>query len=112
MTIDQYIKSNMKTEMIFYYLRDLIGASAIPTETELTAMKESLVKSYKNQYMQNEGLTESQAIVKANEYVEALGDTYVYEQVMYGKLDDIIAKQVKTKLIPSTKDYIFDAKTA
>ena len=111
MTIDQYIKSNMKTEMIFYYLRDLIGTDAIPTETELTAMKESLVQQYKKEYMTSNGLTESQAISKANEYVESLGESYIYEQVMYGKIDEIIASQVKIDFIPSEKDYIFDAKT-
>ena len=111
MTIDQYIKSNMKTEMIFYYLRDLIGEKAIPTETELAAMKEDIINDYKKSYMSNDGLTESQAIAKANEYVEALGDTYVYEQVMYTKLDSIIPTLVKTNLIKSEKDYIFDTKT-
>ena len=111
MTIDQYIKSNMKSEMIFYYLRDLIGADVVPTETELVAMKESLVQSAKNDYMSSQGLTESQAIVEANEYIEALGESYVYEQVMYGKIDEIIPTQVKTNYIKATKEYVFDAKT-
>lgn len=111
MTIDQYIKSNMKTEMIFYYLRDFIGVDAVPTEAELAAMKESLVQENKNSYMTSQGLTESQAIVEANEYVEALGESYIYEQVMYKKIDDIIPGMVKYQLIETDIDYIFDAKT-
>ena len=111
MTIDQYIKSNMKSEMIFYYLRNLLGADAIPTETELTAKKEALVQSTKNEYMSSQGLTESQAIVEANEYVEALGESYIYEQVMYEKIDDIIPTLVKTNFVESDIEYVFDAKT-
>jgi len=111
MSIDQYIKSNMKSEMIFYYLRDLIGTDAIPTETEIAAKKKDLVEQYKKEYMTSKGLTESQAIVEANEYVEALGDSYVYEQVMYGKIDNIIPTQVKTNFKKTDIDYIFDAKT-
>ncbi len=111
MTVDQFIKSNMKTEMIFYYLRDLIGADAVPTETEIKAKKEELVQQYKTEFMTSKGLTESQAIVEANESVEALGESYIYEQVMYKKIDDIIPTQVKTNFIKTTQDYIFDAKT-
>ena len=111
MTRDAYIKSNMKTEMIFYSLRNMIGTPAIPTEVEIAAMREKLINDYKTQYMQENGLTESAALQAANEFVEALGDVYVYEQVMYEKIDDIIPTQVQTKLIESTLDYIFDAKT-
>lgn len=111
MTVDQFIKSNMKTEMIFYYLRDLIGADAVPTETEIKAKREELVQQYKTEVMTSNGLNESQAIVEANEYVEALGESYIYEQVMYKKIDEIIPKQVKTNFVKTTQDYIFDAKT-
>ena len=111
MTRDEYIKSNMKTEMILYALRNIIGAEAVPTETELVAERQKLIEQYKKQYMTSEGLTESQAISKANQYVDALGESYIYETVLYSKIDKIIPKQVKTNFIPSEKDYIFDAKT-
>ena len=109
MTIDQYIKSNMKTEMILYYLAYLMGDSAIPTETELAAEKKQITEDYKKQYMSNDGITESQALSKANDSVAALGDTYIYEQVMYRKIDDILVSQVKVKEIPCEKTYVFDA---
>ena len=108
MTIDQYIKSNMKSEMIFYYLRDLIGIDAVPTEAEIAAEKERLIQDTKNDYMSSEGLTESQAIVKANEYIKALGESYVYEQVMYKKIDEIIPTQAKINYIESTKEYVWE----
>ena len=109
MTVDQYIKSNMKTEMIFYYLADLIGTDATPTETELAAKKSELIETYKKQYMANDGITESQALSKANDYVMTLGDSFIYEQVMYKKIDDVVEKQVTFKEIPSEKTYVFDA---
>ena len=111
MTRDAYIKSNMKTEMIFYTLRNMIGTPAIPTETEIAAMKETLINDYKNQYMSEQGLTESAALSAANEFVETLGHAYIYEQVMYDKIDNIIPSQVTTKLIPTEYEYVFDAKT-
>ena len=111
MTRDAYIKSNMKTEMIFYTLRNMIGTPAIPTETEIAAMKETLINDYKNQYMSEQGLTESAALSAANEFVETLGHAYIYEQVMYDKIDNIIPSHVTTKLIPSEYEYVFDAKT-
>ena len=111
MTRDAYIKSNMKTEMIFYSLRNMIGTPAIPTEVEIAAMRSKLIEDYKNQYMQEDGLTDSAALSAANEFVDALGETYVYEQVMYEKIDDIIPTQVQTKMIESEREYVFDAKT-
>ena len=108
MTIDQYIKANMKSEMIFYYLCDLIGVDAVPTEADIAAEKERLIQDTKNDYMSSEGLTESQAIVEANEYIEALGESYVYEQVMYKKIDEIIPTQVKINYIESTKEYVWE----
>jgi len=109
MTIDQYIKSNMKTEMVLYSLARLIGTPAIPTETELAAEEKQLIEDYKKQYMSQNGVTESQALSQANDSVAALGSTYIYEQVMYRKIDDVLVTQVKTKEIPSEKIYVFDA---
>lgn len=113
MTRDQYIKSNMKTEMIFYSLRNQLGEKAVPTDTEIAAKREELITAYKKQYMTESGLKESDATVKATNYVDKLGESYIYEQVMYEKIDEIIPTLVEknTKTIPSTKEYIFDAKT-
>ena len=107
MTVDEYIKSNMKTEMTLYYLRDLIGEAAIPTEEELLNMRKRLIEDYKKQYLY-EGLTEEQATKKAEEFVESLGEDYVYEQVMYKKIDDVLYEQVKTNFIESEKEYVWE----
>jgi len=104
MSIDQYIKSNMKTEMIFYRLQEIIGADAVPTEAEIKAERETLIEQNKNDYML-QGLTESQAIAEAKKYVDALGADYIYEQVMYDKIDDIIPTQVQKDIIPT--DLVF-----
>ena len=111
MTRDAYIKSNMKTEMIFYALRNEIGDSVEPTDEELEDEKDSLIAYYKSYYMQNNGLSESEALSEAKEFVETLGDSYVYEQVLYSKIDNKMPTLVKTKNVASEKDYVFDAKT-
>lgn len=105
MSIDQYIKSNMKTEMIFYRLQEIIGADAIPTEAEIKAEREALIEQNKNEYMSSQGLTQSQAIAEAKKYVDSLGADYIYEQVMYDKIDDIIPKLVQKDIIPT--DLVF-----
>ncbi|MBE6674986.1 MAG: hypothetical protein E7596_07750 [Ruminococcaceae bacterium] len=112
MTRDEYIKSNMKTEMIFYSLRNMIGASIEPTEAEMSAARDNLIADYKNQYMQNDGLTESAALATAKDMVDALGESYIYENVLYSKIDNIVPTQVKVTLVPAVyDDYVFDAQT-
>lgn len=110
MTRDAYIKSNMKTEMIFYSLRNMLGDSVIPTDIELKAERDALVAYYKNSYMTEDGLNETVATTKAKEFVDALGESYIYEQVLYAKIDKIIPTQVEIDLVPVTKDFVFDAK--
>ncbi len=110
MTRDEYIKSNMKTEMIFYSLRNMIGDSIEPTKAEMSVAKDNLIADYKNQYMQNDGLTESAALSSAKEMVDALGEAYIYENVLYTKIDDIIPTQVSVTVVPADyTDYVFDA---
>ena len=108
MTRDEYIKANMKTEMIFYALRHMIGTDAVPTETEIAIERQKLIDQYTRDYMMDEDLAQSQAKKKASEYVEALGENYIYENVMYSKIDEIIPNQVKTNLIPSEKEYVWE----
>ena len=110
MTRDAYIKSNMKTEMIFYSLRTSIGASVEPTEEEMEAEKDALVAYYKSTYMKESGYTETQALAAAKEFVDNLGDSYIYEQVLYTKIDKYIPAHVKTTSVPSAHEsYVFDA---
>lgn len=110
MTRDAYIKSNMKTEMIFYSLRTSIGASVEPTEEEMDAEKDALVAYYKSTYMKESGYTETQALAAAKEFVDNLGDSYIYEQVLYTKIDKYIPAHVKTTSVPSAHEsYVFDA---
>lgn len=111
MSRDAYIKSNMKTEMIFYSLRNMLGDTVIPTEAELKAERDALIAYYKNSYMQNDGLTETVATTQAKDFVDALGESYVYEQVLYAKIDNVIPTQVTVETVPATKSYVFDAKS-
>lgn len=110
MTRDEYIKSNMKTEMIFYYLRQAFGESVNPSVDELLAERESLIEEYKNQYITSNGMSEEDALASATEFVDALGGDYIFEQVMYEKIDDIIPTLVITKVIESEREYCWENK--
>ena len=111
MTRDEYIKSNMKTEMIFYSLRQSIGATVEPTEEEMSAERDSLIAYYKATYMSESGYTETTALAAAKEFVTNLGDSYIYEQVLYTKIDKYIPAHVSTTSVPSVHEsYVFDAK--
>ena len=108
MTRDEYIKSNMKTEMIFYYLRQLLGKKVNPGVDELIAKRESLIEEYKNQYISSNGMSEKDALASATEFVDALGGDYIFEEVMYEKIDDFIANVVITKVIESEREYCWE----
>lgn len=111
MTRDAYIKSNMKTEMIYYALRNLIGDSAVPTEEEINKERDNQILAYKQQYM-TEGLSESAAIEKAREFVNALGESFLYEEVLYVKVETVLPDLVHVKNVDSPyDDYIFDAQS-
>lgn len=110
MTRDAYIKSNMKTEMIYYALRNLLGESVVPTEEELALERDTLIASYKEYYMTNEGLDETSALTSAKDFVDKLGESYIYEEVLYVKVETALPDLVKVKTIPAPFDnYIFDA---
>lgn len=100
MTRDEYIKSNMKTEMIYYAIQQLENIE--PTSAQLTNEKQSLIDYYKTEYMANSGLTEAAALQKAEEYVNKLGETYVYENVMFFLVDERVLEKVVYEVIPKT----------
>ena len=85
MTREEYIKSNMKVEMIFYAIAEKEGI--VPTEDELLAERSSLIEYYTEEYVAN-GVDYREATVKAQEFVDALGVSYIYENVIYSKVDE------------------------
>lgn len=100
MTRDEYIKNSMKAEMIYYAIASREGIA--PTEEELLAERSSLIAYYTEEYVAN-GVDYRQAVVKAQEFVDALGVSYIYENVIFDKVDKLLANH--TAVVKEATSY-------
>ena len=104
MTRDEYIKSQMKTELVYYAISK--DNDLIPTEAMLTNERASLISYYKTLYMQQQSLDENTALTTATEFVDNLGESYIYENVMYTMVEEFLYKTAKVNEIPLTYESI------
>ena len=96
MTREEYIKYEMKREMLFYSLAQAenIAITSEMIENERT----SLELYYQEQYLEKDSnLTKEQALTKAKSFVTALGYYYLYENVVFEQVDGMLPKQVETE---------------
>ena len=103
-SIDAYIKSNMKSEMIYYTLAKKLNVT--PTTEMLTNEKESLISLYKSLYMEQQGYDEKTALSTAQQFVENLGETYIYENVMYNLVELELSNSTKSTETERTYESI------
>ncbi len=101
MSRDEYVKSNMKTEMIYYAISQQNGL--IPTEQMLVSERTNLIDYYKNYYMQNTSMNAETAYDEAVRFVDSLGASYVYENVMFTLVDDFLNE--KAELTKKDRTY-------
>ncbi len=96
-TRDEYIKAEMKSEMIYYAVAQAEGLEVTPQM--LSNERASLLTYYKDYYMTNSGLSESKASEAAKAFVESLGQDYIYKAVIDSLVDDILPRlaQIKEK---------------
>ena len=88
MTRDEYVKSNMKSEMVYYAIKQ--REKLEPTQEQLLEEVDSLIAYYKDYYMKNENLDENSAKLKAQSFVNDLGSTYSYENVLFAMVDELL----------------------
>ncbi len=100
MTRDEYIKSNMKSEMVYYAIKQRENIE--PTQDQLLTETDSLIAYYKNYYMKNEKLDEISAKKKAQAFVTNLGSSYVYENVLFTMVDELLVKKADVTEKPRT----------
>ena len=103
-SIDAYIKSNMKSEMIYYALAKKLNLT--PTSEMLTNEKESLISLYKSLYMEQQGYDEKTALSTAQQFVQNLGETYIYENVMYNLVELELCQSTKSTETERTYESI------
>lgn len=103
-SIDAYIKSNMKSEMIYYALSKKLNVT--PTKEMLINEKESLIGLYKSLYMEQNKLDEKTALETAQQFVENLGEFYIYENVMYNLVEMELYQNTESKETERTYESI------
>lgn len=86
MTREEYVKNNMKSEMIYYAVARANGIE--PTSEELEKEKESLITYYKEYFMSSDKLDENTAKSQAVTYVESLGAQHIYQTVLFNLVDE------------------------
>ena len=97
MTRDEYIKNSMKAEMIYYAIANAEGIEA--TDEELAAERSLLIEYYTDQYVTN-GVDYREAVLMAQEFVDDLGISYVYENVIFEKIDKKLVDLAITVEVP------------
>lgn len=92
MTREQYIQSQVLTEMIYYTISK--AENIVPTQEMLDKARTDLIEKNKKEYLSaNTSASEKDALDAATKYVdETLGSVYVYETTMYKMVDDFILK--------------------
>ncbi len=103
-TRDEYIKSNMKTEMIYYTIAKNLGLK--PTDAQLENEKQNLISYYKALYMEQQKLDEKTALSTAEEFVKNLGNIYIYENVMYNLVEIELYDKAKSNELERTYESI------
>ena len=92
MTRDEYIKSQLKKDMVSYAIADMENIEI--TSQMLTNEKASLINYYK-EYYKGLGDSDSQALMKAKALVDDLGEDYIYENVLFEQVDNVLTHVVK-----------------
>ena len=101
---DEYIKGNMKTEMIYYAIAEKLNIK--PTDAMLENERTSLVNMYKTLYMEQQGLDEATALSTAEEFVKNLGDVYIYENVLFDLVKVELFRNAIANELPRTYESI------
>ncbi len=106
MTKDEYIKTSMKPNLIFYTMAQV--ENLVPKSADLATAKENLIQEFTTQYMQSyTGITQSQAREMAKEYVEqALGTAAIYEEAVFDIVDKFIRTQYTINMVDAKDETV------
>lgn len=109
MTKDEYIKYNMKNEMIYYALAQDLKIE--PGSSAVEEAKKLLITAYTDYYMVQASLSEQEAKDKATSYVtEKLGTSGIYEQALMTQIQEVLPNHYTIKEIDQTYESVTDAK--
>ncbi len=99
MTKDQYIKSSMELELIYYAIAHAQGF--VPSEDQLNDAREALIEENKEIYLSNyKNMTEDEARKAAEKYVDQeLGTSTVFEEAIYTFVEAHIKDNYTIKMV-------------
>ena len=106
MTKDEYIKTSMKPNLIFYTIAQV--ENFVPKSADLATAKESLIKEFTEQYKQSySNITDAEARHMAIEYVEQyLGTAAIYEEAIFDIVDKYIRTQYTINLVDAKDETV------
>lgn len=106
MTKDEYIKTSMKPNLIFYTIAQV--ENFVPKSADLATAKESLIKEFTEQYKQSySNITDAEARHMAIEYVEQyLGTAAIYEEAIFDIVDKYIRTQYTVNLVDAKDETV------
>ena len=104
MSREEYIKSNLKSEMIYYTISK--AENIVPTAEEILDEWDRLVDYYKSYYMSS-GIDEATAKEQANAFVDSLGgESYAEQNVMFELVDKFLVDNANVTYKPTTHTSI------
>ncbi|MBQ7353531.1 MAG: FKBP-type peptidyl-prolyl cis-trans isomerase [Clostridia bacterium] len=105
MTREEYVKSNLKTELIYYRISQLYNL--VPTEEQLASEKEKIISYYKDYFKnQNSEYTDDEALDRAKNLVNDLGYEYLYENVMFTLVDEKLISEAEVTDLQRTYESV------
>lgn len=100
MTRDEYIKSNMKSEMIYCAISRT--ENIVPSTDQIQRELESLVSYYTDYYISS-GIDSEEAKTQAESFVDSLGgEAYAEENVMFELVDQFLIDNANVAYKPNT----------
>jgi hypothetical protein len=90
--------------MIYYAIAQL--ENIVPTEAQLVAEKNSLIAYYAEYYMESEKLDSTSAKQKATNFVNNLGETYFYENVLFPLVENRLIQKCNVTVVDATHTSI------
>lgn len=107
-TREEYVKSNMKSDMIYY---SIVKKENIQIkQAHIDAQRQELVEYYTKYYISNVGLSESQAKEKAELFVTELGSEYLYENALFDLVDNFLINNARVTYLDKTYTSVTETK--
>ena len=101
MTKDEYIKTSMQLEMVYYAIAKAQGFAPVKGDAYLTQARKDLIEENKTAYMgRYPNTTEADAYEIAEEYVDKeLGTAAIYEKAVYTFVEAHLKENITIKMV-------------